>query len=98
MFIGREEYLSELSALWEKRSASLVTCRGRRRIGKSTLIDEFARKTADNFLVFEGIAPRKGMSDRRQREHFCAQISELAGGKKYDAAFRAEGITSSPTR
>ena len=86
MFVGRKEYLEELEALWTKRSASLVTCRGRRRIGKSTLIEEFARRSADHFLVFEGIAPRKGMSDRRQREHFCSQLEEQNGGKKVHAA------------
>ena len=94
MFIGRREYLEELEALWEKRSASLVTCRGRRRIGKSTLIEEFARRSADHFLVFEGIAPRKGMSDRRQREHFCLQLAEQNGGTtvkaaNWSAAFKA---------
>lgn len=44
MFIGREKELRELSALWDKRTASVVTCRGRRRFGKSTLIDEFANR------------------------------------------------------
>ena len=91
---GHKEYLEELEALWEMRSASLVTCRGRRRIGKSTLIEEFARRSADHFLVFEGIVPRKGMSDRRQREHFCIQLEEQNGGKKvnavnWSAAFKA---------
>ena len=42
MFIGRKEYLDSLGMLWNKTSASLVTCRGRRRIGKSILIEEFA--------------------------------------------------------
>ena len=50
MFIGRQEQLAALSQLWGKRTASLVTCRGRRRIGKSTLIEEFARRTADCFI------------------------------------------------
>ena len=38
MFIGRQEDLPMLSGLWEKRVASLVTCRSRRRVGKSTLM------------------------------------------------------------
>ena len=37
MFIGREAELEKLSLLWKKRVSSLVTCRGRRRIGKSSL-------------------------------------------------------------
>ena len=49
MFVGRESDLAELSVLWRKRVASLVTCRGRRRIGKSTLIEEFARRSGARF-------------------------------------------------
>ena len=37
MFIGRKEYLDDLESLWRKRTSSIVACRGRRRIGKSTL-------------------------------------------------------------
>ena len=78
MFKGREEELSALASLWDKSTSSLVTCRGRRRIGKSSLIEEFARRTADAFVVLEGIAPRKGLSDRQQRAHFCEQLSVFA--------------------
>ena len=79
MFIGRQEDLAMLSGLWEKRVASLVTCRGRRRIGKSTLIEEFAKRTAEQFIVIEGLAPRKGMSDRLQRRNFCERLAEQTG-------------------
>ena len=46
MFFGREDQLSQLEALWGKSVSSFVTCRGRRRVGKSTLIGEFARRSA----------------------------------------------------
>ena len=36
MFIGRERDLKDIEALWERDHGVLVTCRGRRRIGKST--------------------------------------------------------------
>ena len=39
MFYGRSGILGDLSALFRKRTSSLVTCRGRRRVGKSTLIE-----------------------------------------------------------
>ncbi len=78
MFVGREEELNSLISLWGKATSSLVTCRGRRRIGKSALIEEFARKTADTFIVLEGLAPRKGLSDRQQRMNFCDQLSVYA--------------------
>ncbi|MBQ3099154.1 MAG: hypothetical protein IJC66_13455 [Kiritimatiellae bacterium] len=37
MFLGREQELRSLGELLDKPTASLVACRGRRRIGKSTL-------------------------------------------------------------
>lgn len=75
MFFGRESELENLAALFEKGTASLVTCRGRRRIGKSALVEQFAKLHADNFLRFEGLPPRPGMTDARQRSAFCAEIA-----------------------
>ena len=86
MFVGRKEELEQLSGLWDKRVASLVSCRGRRRIGKSTLIEEFAKRTAERFISIEGLAPRKGMSDRKQRRNFCARLAEQTGAGARDAA------------
>ena len=37
MFVGRENDLEELMALWRKHTSSLAVVSGRRRIGKSTL-------------------------------------------------------------
>lgn len=51
MFVGREEQLRQLNALWRKRVSSLVTCRGRRRIGKNTLIERFAQKSGARFIA-----------------------------------------------
>ena len=94
MFVGRQEQMEALSQLWGKRTSSLVTCRGRRRIGKSTLIEEFARRTADNFINIVGLPPRKGMTDRAQRKNFCMELSdqtgsEIATAKNWTAAFKA---------
>lgn len=78
MFIGRELELKDLEGFWERDHSVLVTCRGRRRIGKSTLIAEFASRTARIYFSFVGLAPRKGMTDARQRRHFCEKIAEYA--------------------
>ena len=78
MFVGRNDELNALDALWGRDSGVLVTCRGRRRIGKSTLIEEFAARTADLFIAIEGLPPRKGVSDADQRRHFCERIAEYA--------------------
>ena len=78
MFIGREREISDLNGFWGRDHGVLMTCRGRRRIGKSTLIAEFASRTAKNFISIVGLAPRKGMTDARQRRNFCEKIAEYA--------------------
>ena len=93
MFVGRQEQIDALTQLWGKRTSSLVTCRGRRRIGKSTLIEEFARRTADCFINIVGLPPRKGMSDRAQIVNFCEELSDQTGStvpaaKNWTSAFR----------
>ena len=45
LFVGREKELEKLNVFLKKKSASLIVIRGRRRIGKSRLIEEFAKKT-----------------------------------------------------
>lgn len=80
MFIGRREYLEDLESLWRKRTSSIVVCRGRRRIGKSTLIREFARRSADVFYEFEGLPPhdRGVTSTQEQLSHFAAMLARQA--------------------
>ena len=85
MFIGREREIEDLSGFWGRDNGVLITCRGRRRIGKSTLISEFASRTAKTFIPIVGLAPRKGMTDARQRRNFCEKIAEYAG-REYVAA------------
>ena len=79
MFVGREEQLEQLKALWRKPVASLVTCRGRRRIGKSTLIEEFARRNRVRFLKLEGVEPQPGVSNETQLVAFARQLAEQTG-------------------
>ena len=57
MFFGRQEQLNEMALLWNKGTSSLVTCRGRRRIGKSTLIRQFAQLSNARFIKIEGLKP-----------------------------------------
>ena len=78
MFIGRKQEMRDLNAFWGRDHGVLITCRGRRRIGKSTLIAEFASQSAQTFISIVGLAPRKGMTDARQRRHFCEKIAEIA--------------------
>ena len=79
MFVGREEQLEQLKALWRKPVASLVTCRGRRRIGKSTLIEEFARRNRVRFIKLEGVEPQPGVNNQTQLNAFAQQLAEQTG-------------------
>ena len=81
-FFGRDAELGELEGLWGKRVASLVTCRGRRRIGKSTLVEEFARRSGARFIKLEGLRPKRGMTERDQLEFFAAKLSAQTGCDK----------------
>ncbi len=94
MFYGRKELIERLSSLWAKKVPSLVVCRGRRRIGKSTLIKEFARKSGGLFLKLEGLAPDERMTNGKQLKSFAEQLSAQTGHaiatpKTWNEAFRA---------
>ena len=81
MFVGRKELLSDLETLWRKRTSSIVACRGRRRIGKSTLIREFARRTAEAYIEIEGLAPsvEKPMTNQDELDHFVTVLDDQTG-------------------
>jgi len=73
-FIGRKKELGLLQTLLATRNANLVVMNGRRRIGKSRLIWEFAKPF--KFHRFSGLAPRPGMVSQDQRNEFMRQFSE----------------------
>ncbi len=68
MFVGREYEMKLLKDFRRRRTAGLVVCRGRRRIGKSTLIEEFGK--GKRFYEFYGLAPREGITNADQLRHF----------------------------
>ena len=78
MFVGRDFELGQLGRLERLKKAALVVCRGRRRIGKSTLIQQFGRKYGQ-FSEFQGLAPRADISNRHQLDHFSNQLADCFG-------------------
>lgn len=78
-FFGRENEIGDLMALWGKRGGSLVTCRGRRRIGKSTLIEVFAQRSKARLIRIEGVRPKPGFSDETERKTFARELSAQTG-------------------
>ncbi|MBQ8113854.1 MAG: ATP-binding protein [Kiritimatiellae bacterium] len=79
MFFGREYYLNRMRELLSKPTASVVTCRGRRRVGKSTLFEEFAKRNGCRFIKIEGLAPKADIKDRDQRAAFGSQLAIQSG-------------------
>ncbi len=71
-FIGRREELAELQRYERKGTASLIVVKGRRRIGKSTLVEEFAR--ACSFYEFSGLAPSGKATKQSQLDEFANQM------------------------
>lgn len=79
MFFGREELIDRLTALTRKRTAALVTCRGRRRIGKTTLVETFAKRTEARFLKIEGLRPKPSLSNADELSNFASQLALQTG-------------------
>lgn len=76
-FIGRKSELTDLKLLLKKKTASLVVIQGRRRIGKSRLIQEFGKE--HSFYPFSGFPPDSNTSAQAQRNEFMHQLSQLTG-------------------
>ncbi len=76
-FIGRKAELKELERFSKKRSASLIVVQGRRRIGKSRLIEEFGKKLS--IYTFSGLAPSTKTTLQAQLDEFANQLSVVLG-------------------
>lgn len=77
MFVGRETELQKLKEFQARRVAGIVVLCGRRRIGKSTLVEHFGK--SGRFLEFYGLPPRKGITTQDQLDHF-GELMGLAFG------------------
>lgn len=76
-FVGRSTQLKALEALMLKKTASLVVIRGRRRVGKSRLVEEFSRNK--KILNFMGLTPTEFTTAQDQRDEFSLQLSRQTG-------------------
>lgn len=74
-FVGRDTELRRLEDLSKSGRACLVVIKGRRRIGKSRLAEEFGKNKV--FLPFSGLAPVKGVTAQDQRDAFMRQFATL---------------------
>jgi len=72
-FIGREDEFQELELITRKKIASLVVVKGRRRIGKSRLLIEFAKQHGP-YYRFTGLSPEEGITAAHQRADFAKKL------------------------
>jgi AAA+ ATPase superfamily predicted ATPase len=72
-FVGRIHELEKLSRISNRDEASIVVVYGRRRVGKTELLEQAFRKR--NILKFEGI---EGLSQPEQMAHVMWQFSEYS--------------------
>jgi AAA+ ATPase superfamily predicted ATPase len=70
---GRDHELAQLRTLRNRNSAALVVLSGRRRIGKSSLIQKFGDEIP-RFVEFQGLAPRPGIGHKEQLTNFAEQF------------------------
>ena len=75
VFIGREQELTQLKDQKGGRSASFIVVRGRRRIGKSRIIEEFSKEFSIKYF-FTGLPPTTKHTSQYQRSEFVRQMKQ----------------------
>jgi AAA+ ATPase superfamily predicted ATPase len=75
VFIGRKQELDRLNSVAMLSRSAIVVIKGRRRVGKSRLVTEYAKDKI--FLPFAGMAPVDGVSAQDQYDAFANTISAL---------------------
>nr|HPI40848.1 AAA family ATPase [Pseudobdellovibrionaceae bacterium] len=73
-FWGRNAELQDLARIDQQKKASLIVCLGRRRIGKSRLIQEFGKKIP-NFIEIQGLGPRQAQTNQDQLNWFTKELA-----------------------
>jgi len=68
MFVGREKEIKKLQELYNSESAELVAIYGRRRVGKTFLVDNVFEENI--FFRHAGLSPIEGNTMREQLMHF----------------------------
>lgn len=83
MFIGRKKELKALSNLYTSDKFEFVVIYGRRRVGKTALINEFiGEKKAIYFMGVES-------NVKQNLENFSKSIIEYSSGIRHDASFQS---------
>lgn len=63
MFVGREKELAEMNRLYDAPGFQMLVLYGRRRVGKTTLIEEFSRSRKTLFFTAKIQVDKENLSD-----------------------------------
>jgi uncharacterized protein len=77
-FYGRKDELDILLHAIHRKIANFIVVKGRRRIGKTRLLDELVKHVKKAYF-FAGIAPTVKTTAQSQREEFARQLSRTLG-------------------
>ncbi|MCX6583039.1 MAG: ATP-binding protein [Candidatus Aminicenantes bacterium] len=80
MFVGRRKELELLEDAYHSTKSELVVIYGRRRIGKSSLVNHFAREKP-YFFPFEAV---EGETTQNQIRHFTVSLRKHTGDQLLD--------------
>ena len=67
MFLGRKNELAKLNELYQTKGFEFVVMYGRRRVGKTTLLSEFAKDKPHLFFVAEEYSKERAVKDFSQK-------------------------------
>jgi len=81
LFVGRDYELSRLSTPYSNDEACILVVYGRRRVGKTELIEQ--KFQSRNLLKFEGVEDEP---EAMQRQHMLAALAEYTGESVYNTA------------
>lgn len=73
-FIGRKNELEQLVDLLKLKIAIFIVIKGRRRIGKTRLLEEYS-KNFDKVFVFSGLPPEESTTNESQLKEFLRQLT-----------------------
>ncbi len=77
-FYGRDSEFADFKQLIDRKQGTLVTCQGRRRIGKSTFITQCGELTT-YFYNLVGAPPRNGITREDQLATFAKELNREFG-------------------
>lgn len=83
-FHGRESELDLLKQAINRKSASLIVLKGRRRIGKTRLLQELEKHVKKAYF-FAGLPPTPETTAQSQREEFARQLGRVFGFTAFKA-------------